>query len=48
MFSAGSLGSIMSAGRRRSILNRHVPQWKMAPLAAALVGTALGLVFARG
>jgi hypothetical protein len=38
----------MSAGRRRSIVNRRASQATMAPLAGALVAAALGLVFARG
>jgi hypothetical protein len=38
----------MSAGRRRAILNRRTSQARMAPIAAALIFTAFGLVFARG
>ena len=48
LLSAGSLGSVLSAGKRRAILGRPASRAKMAPIAAALVLTGIGLAFARG
>jgi hypothetical protein len=48
LLSAGSLGSVLSAGQRRAVLNRKASRVDMAPIAGALVLTAVGIVFARG